>query len=99
MSLGEFKGLPCHLSAITVALPSVSYRTTRRIPCWHESWRPSKSNVLPLLYSEGDRNRLVCPSSSSHRIWRLLGMSLHSRNRPAPHHAGPSAHSAPVHRR
>src|SRR5207245_9856338 len=59
----------------------------------------SKSNVLPLLLFDGVRNTLTCSSSSSHRSCRLLGMSLQSKYRPWPHQAGPSAHSAPVHRR
>ena len=69
------------------------HRTTRRVRCSHEICRPWKSNVLPLLLFDGMRKVLTWPSSSSQRICRLFGMSLHSRYRPTPFHAGPSAHN------
>src|SRR5258708_26090050 len=99
MSLGELKRLPSYLSAITVTEPSCSYRTTRRARCSHESWRPSKSNVLPFELFDGFLNTVTRSSSSIQRSCRLLGMSLQTRYRPCPLHAGPSAHSAPVHNR
>ena len=52
-----------------------------------------------MLLFDGDRNTETCPFSSSQRSWRLFGMSLHTRNRPWLHHAGPSDHMAPVQRR
>ena len=45
------------------------------------------------------RNGVTFPVASSHRICTLLGMSLKTTYRPTPFHAGPSAHSAPVHSR
>ena len=53
----------------------------------------------PRTLFDGLRNVVTRPSSSSHRICRLLGMSLHRRYRPWLFHAGPSAQSAPVQRR
>src|SRR5262249_4879775 len=95
ISLGEFSRLPWNFSAITVTVPFGSYRTTRRPPCSQESWRPSKSNVFPLLYPEGFLKTVTRPSSSIHLICTLFGISLHTRNRPTPFQAGPSAHKVP----
>src|SRR5215212_2652613 len=67
--------------------------------CSQDSCRPCGSNVLPLLLFDGLRNTLTRPSSSSHRNWRLLGMSLQTRYLPWLLQAGPSVHSAPVHSR
>src|ERR1700687_5133068 len=99
MSLGELKRLSSYLSVMTVPEPSCSYRTTRRARCSHESWRPSKSKVLPFELFDGLRNTVTRSSSSIHRTRQLLGMSLKTRYPPGPHHAGPSDHSAPVQRR
>jgi hypothetical protein len=79
MSFGEFSGLPSWRSATAVMVPSYSVRDTRRPPCSQESSRPCRSRVLPLAKLDGLRNTLVRPVSSSHRMIRLLGMSLHSR--------------------
>src|ERR1700734_491217 len=40
----------------------------RQLSCEHESWRPSKSKVFPLLKPEGERNTLTRASSSIQRI-------------------------------
>ena len=78
-SLGELSGLPSKLSASTVMLPSCSVRVTRRVPCSQVTKRPCRSRVLPFAWSDGLRNTLTTPVSSSHRMIRLLGMSLHSK--------------------
>jgi hypothetical protein len=48
---------------------------------------------------DGLRKTLTAPVSSSHRMIRLFGMSLHKRQRASPNHTGPSAHRNPVARR
>ena len=60
-------------------VPSYSVRVTRRASCSQVSSRPCRSRVLPLELLEGLRKTLTAPVSSSHRMMRLLGMSLHSR--------------------
>src|SRR3989454_1639735 len=99
MSFGELSRLPWYESAMIVTEPSCSYRTTRLVTCSQESWRPWKSNVLPLLLFDGERNTVTRPSSSIQRSWRLFGMSLQTRYLPSALHAGPSDHNAPVHKR
>src|SRR3989442_8709246 len=99
MSFGELSRLPWYESAMIVTEPSCSYRTTRLVRCSQDSWRPWKSNVLPLLLFDGMRKTVTRPLSSSQRICRLFGISLHTRYRPTPLHAGPSDQSAPVHNR
>ena len=42
------------------------------------------------------RKTLTPPVSSSQRMMRLLGMSLHNRHRASPNQTGPSAHRMPV---
>src|SRR5262245_58964163 len=96
MSLGEFSGLPSYRSATVVTVPSYSVRDTRRLPCSHVSRRPWRSRVLPLAKLDGLRKTLVRPVSSSQRMIRLFGMSLHSRERPSPNHTGPSLQRNPV---
>ena len=59
--------------------PSCSVRDTERPRCSHETSRPSKSTVWPLLFSEGWRNTETEPSVSSQRIMRSLGMSDQTR--------------------
>src|SRR5438045_2239222 len=90
MSFGALSGLPSNLSAITVIEPSYSVRVTRRVSCSQVRSRPCRSRVLPLALLEGLRNTLTAPVSSSQRIMRLFGMSLHSRQRASPIHTGPS---------
>ena len=79
------------LPAVTTAsLPALrNYALARRALA-----RWDRQHALELL--EGVRNTLTRPSSSDHRIWRLLGMSLHKRYRPCELQAGPSAHNTPV---
>src|SRR5262249_23549427 len=72
------------------------WRTTRRVRGSQERKRPSKSKVFPLLLLDAALNTLMCPSSSTRRIWRLLGISLHTKYRPPLFPAQPSAQSAPV---
>src|SRR5439155_15043888 len=67
MSFGELSRLPWYESAMIVTEPSCSYRTTRLVRCSQESWRPWKSNVLPLLLFDGLRKTLTRPSSSRQR--------------------------------
>src|SRR4029450_8911526 len=95
MSLGELSGLPSNLSAMTVIAPSYSVRVTRRVSCLQVSNRPGRSRVLPVELFDGLRNTLTAPVSSSQRMIRLLGMSLHSRYRPSPNQTGPSDHRQP----
>src|SRR3954462_12891169 len=95
MSLGELRGLPSNLSAITVMLPSYSVRVTRRASCSHVIKRPWRSRVLPLELLDGLRKTLTAPVSSSHFMMRLFGTSLHSRYRPSPNQTGPSYHRPP----
>ena len=78
MSLGELSALPSYRSATVTTAPSYSVRDTRRRPCSHVSSRPCRSRVLPFAKPDGLRNTPTAPVSSSHRITRLLGMSLHS---------------------
>jgi len=40
MSLGEFRRLPFHFSAMTESEPSISVRVTRRVRCSHVTSRP-----------------------------------------------------------
>src|ERR687884_763813 len=95
ISFGEFSGLPSNLSISTVMVPSYSVRVTRRLSCSQVTSRPWRSRVLPLALFEGLRNTLTAPVSSSHRMMRLFGMSLHSRQRPSPNHTGPSHQRMP----
>src|ERR1700752_3953055 len=88
-SFGELSGLPWYLSAITVVLPSYSVRVTCRESCSQVMSRPCRSRVLPLAKFDGLRKTLTAPVSSSQRMMRLLGMSLHNRKRPSPNHTGP----------
>src|SRR5215470_15766139 len=99
MSLGELSGFPSKLSAITVIEPSYSVRVTRRVSCSQVTSRPCRSRVLPLALFEGLRNTLTAPVSSSQRIMRLLGMSLHNRQRRSPNQTGPSHQRIPVAKR
>src|ERR671912_379047 len=85
-SLGEFSGLPPNRSATTVMVPSYSVRVTRRASCSHDTRRPPRSRVLPLVLLDGVRKTLTAPVCSSPFMTRLLGMSLHSRKRPSPNH-------------
>jgi hypothetical protein len=62
-----------------VMVPSYSVRETRRVPCSQVSSRPWRSRVLPLAKFDGLRKTVTAPVSSSQRMMRLLGMSLHSR--------------------
>src|SRR6266850_8314968 len=96
ISFGELSGLPSNLSISTVMVPSYSVRVTRRASCSQLTSRPWRSRVLPLVLFDGLRKTLTAPVSSSHFITRLLGMSLQSRKRPSPNHAGPSDHRKPV---
>src|SRR6476659_8125481 len=84
MSFGELSGLPSNLSISTVTVPSYSVRVTRRVSCSQVTSRPWRSRVLPLALFDGLRNTLTRPVSSSQRMIRLLGMSLHSRQRASP---------------
>src|SRR5215468_9961524 len=77
-------------------VPSYSVRVTRRASCSHDTRRPWRSRVLPLVLLDGLRKTLTAPVSSSHRMTRLFGISLQSRKRPSPNHTGPSAHRKPV---
>src|SRR5216683_6494556 len=96
ISFGELSGLPSKRSAITVIEPSYSVRVTRRVSCSQVSRRPWRSRVLPFALFEGLRNTLTAPVSSSQRMMRLFGMSLHNRQRWSPNHAGPSLQRQPV---
>src|ERR671925_837861 len=98
-SLGELSGLPSNLSISTVIVPSYSVRVTRRESCSQVTSRPCRSRVLPLALLDGLRKIDTAPVSSSQRRMRLLGMSLHSRQRPSPNHTGPSDQRQPVYRR
>src|SRR5258706_10895888 len=89
-SLGALSGLPSNLSAITVIEPSYSVRVTRRVSCSQVTSRPWRSRVLPLALFEGLRYTVTAPVSSSQRMMRLFGMSLHSRHLASPIHTGPS---------
>ena len=84
----------CRIS--TVIVPSYSVRVTRRASCSQVTSRPCRSRVLPLALFDGLRNTLTAPVSSSQRMMRLLGMSLHSRQRASPNHTGPSPQRMPV---
>ena len=79
MSLGAFNGRPSNRSINTVIEPSYSVRVTRRVSCSHDSRRPWRSRVLPLVLFDGLRKTETSPVSSSHLRMRLLGMSLNSR--------------------
>src|SRR5438105_8875365 len=96
MSFGELSGLPSNFSHSTVVEPSYSVRVTRRASCSQVTSRPWRSRVLPLALFEGCRYVLVRPVASSQRRMRLLGMSLHSKQRQSPIHTGPSPQRAPV---
>jgi hypothetical protein len=78
-SLGELRRRPSKASRSTVMLPSYSVRVTRRLSCSQVTSRPWRSRVLPLAKFDGLRNTLTRPVSSSHRMMRLLGMSLQRR--------------------
>src|SRR5262249_30919947 len=77
-------------------VPSCSVRVTRRASCSHDTSRPWRSRVLPLVLFDGLRKMLTTPVSSSHFMTRLLGMSLQRRKRPSPKYTGPSDHRKPV---
>src|SRR5262245_40011006 len=77
-------------------VPSCSVRVTRRASCSHDTSRPCRSRVFPLVLFDGLRKMLTVPVSSSHFMTRLLGMSLHKRKRPSPKYTGPSDHRKPV---
>src|SRR5260370_26190194 len=81
-SFGELSGLPSKRSRMTVMLPSYSVRVTRRASCSQVTRRPWRSRVLPLALFDGLRKTLTAPVSSSHFITRLVGVSLHSTQRP-----------------
>jgi hypothetical protein len=98
-SFGELSRLPSWRSAMVVSVPSYSVRRTRRPPCSQVTSRPCRSRVLPFAKSDGLRKTPVAPVSSSHRIMRLLGMSLQIRLRTSPSHTGPSHQRKPVARR
>ena len=78
-SFGELSGLPSKRSSTTVMVPSYSVRVTRRLSCSQVTRRPWRSRVLPLEKFDGLRNTLTAPVSSSQRMIRLFGMSLHRR--------------------
>ena len=78
-SFGELSRLPSNRSRMTVIEPSYSVRVTRRPSCSQVTSRPWRSRVLPLAWFDGLRKTLAAPVSSSHRMMRLLGMSLHNR--------------------
>ena len=59
--------------------PSYSVRVTRRVSCSQVTSRPWRSRVLPLALCEGLRKTLTAPVSSSQRMMRSFGRSLHSR--------------------
>src|SRR6266568_7019246 len=98
-SLGELSGLCSKQLQITVIEPSCSVRVTRRMPCSQVTRRPWRSRVLPLALFDGLRKMLTSPVSSSHLRIRLLGMSLHNRERMSPIQTGPSLHRQPVYSR
>src|SRR5438445_7556565 len=77
MSFGELRGLPSNLSATVVIVPSYSVRDTRRVPCSQVIRRPWRSRELPLAKFDGLRKTDAVPVSSSQRMMRLFGMSLH----------------------
>src|SRR5262245_3717841 len=87
-SLGELSGLPSNLSISVMMLPSNSVRVRRRVSCSQVTRRPCRSRVLPLALLDGWRKTLILPVSSCQRMMRLLGISLHSKYRPAPNQAG-----------
>src|SRR5580704_13618299 len=95
-SFGELSGLPSNLSISTVIEPSYSVRVTRLASCSQVTSRPWRSRVLPFEKFDGLRKTLTRPVSSSQRIMRLLGMSLHSTQRASPNHTGPSLQRMPV---
>src|SRR5262249_36783016 len=88
-SFGELSFLFSKLSQITVIAPSISVRVTRRASCSQETSRPWRSRVWPLALFDGLRNTETAPVSSSQRMMRLFGMSLHSTYRPSPKYTGP----------
>jgi hypothetical protein len=77
-SFGELRRLSSKRSIRTVMAPSYSVRVTRRLSCSQVTSRPWRSRVLPLEKFDGLRNTEVTPVSSSQRMMRSLGMSLHS---------------------
>jgi len=77
-SLGELSRLFSKRSISTVIVPSYSVRVTRRLSCSQVTSRPWRSRVLPFEWFDGLRKTEVAPVSSSHRMIRLFGMSLHS---------------------
>ncbi len=78
-SFGELNRRPEIRSTSTVRVPSCSVRVTQRVWCSHDTRRPSRSTVWPLVLWQGERNTETEPSVSSHRIMRLFGMSDHTR--------------------
>src|ERR1700721_2013136 len=95
-SFGELSSLPLKRLQRTVIVPSCSVRVTRRAPCSQVTSRPCRSRVFPLELSDGLRETLTAPVSSSHLSIRLFGLSLHRRKRPPPTHTGPSLQRQPV---
>src|SRR5579862_5983024 len=95
-SLGELSGFLSKRLQMTVIEPSCSVRVTRRMPCSQVTSRPWRSRVLPLALFDGFLKTEVSPVSSSHLRMRLLGMSLHNRQRMSPIHTGPSLQRQPV---
>src|SRR6478736_7685679 len=80
---------------MTVIELSCSVRVTRRLPCSHETNRPCRSTVCPLVYPAGARNTPTAPVVSSQRNIRSFGMSLQTSDRIAGNQAGPSAQRQP----
>ena len=78
-SFGELSGFPSKRSATVVIVPSYSVRETRRVACSQVTSRPWRSRVFPFAKLDGLRNRLTMPVSSSQRMMRLFGISLHKR--------------------
>ncbi len=60
-----------------MTVPSYSVRVTRRLSCSQVTSRPWRSRVLPFEKFDGLRNTLTAPVSSSQRMMRSFGMSLH----------------------
>jgi hypothetical protein len=58
---------------------SYSVHVTRRASCSQVTSRPCRSRVLPLALRDGLRKTLTAPVSSSQRMMRSFGTSLHSR--------------------
>ena len=76
-SFGELSRLCSNESISTVTVPSYSVRVTRRLSCSQVTSRPWRSRVLPFEKLEGFRKTETTPVSSSQRMMRSFGMSLH----------------------